>query len=213
MTNNQSYEEYIRSILGYPNNMTSSMLDREFNDNNSYNMSNRTNTENSMLENCYPEIYKIVYPMVTTACRNNTMPITSQLVENMTDEIYSAVESNTEIGINITLKNQVKTTQNRENNATQSVQRDGRTVANMPEKKEVENRGEDRQFRNRNLRDLIKILLIRELLGTPGFPPQRPPVPPRPPVRLPFPGGPMPGPRPPFMPRDGKYYDDLYEEG
>ena len=213
MTNNQSYEEYIRSILGYPNNMTSSMLDREFNDNNSYNMSNRTNTENSMLENCYPEIYKIVYPMVTTACQNNTMPITSQLVENMTDEIYSAVESNTEIGINITLKNQVKATQTRENNATQSVQRDGRTVANMPEKKEVENRGEDRQFRNRNLRDLIKILLIRELLGTPGFPPQRPPVPPRPPVRPPFPGGPMPGPRPPFMPRDGKYYDDLYEEG
>ena len=38
MTNNQSYEEYIRSILGYPNNMTSSMLDREFNDNNSYNL-------------------------------------------------------------------------------------------------------------------------------------------------------------------------------
>lgn len=213
MTNNQSYEEYIRSILGYPNNMTSSMLDREFNDNNSYNMSNRTNTENSMLENCYPEIYKIVYPMVTTACQNNTMPITSQLVENMTDEIYSAVESNTEIGINITLKNQVKTTQTRENNTTQTAQRDGRTMANMPEKKEVENRGEDRQFRNRNLRDLIKILLIRELLGTPGFSPQRPPVPPRPPVRPPFPGGPMPGPRPPFMPRDGKYYDDLYEEG
>lgn len=213
MTNNQSYEEYIRSILGYPNNMTSSILDREFNDNNSYNMSNRTNTENSMLENCYPEIYKIVYPMVTTACQNNTMPITSQLVENMTDEIYSAVESNTEIGINITLKNQVKTTQTRENNTTQTAQRDGRTVTNMPEKKEVENRREDRQFRNRNLRDLIKILLIRELLGTPGFPPQRPPVPPRPPVRPPFPGGPMPGPRPPFMPRDGKYYDDLYEEG
>lgn len=213
MTNNQSYEEYIRSILGYPNNMTSSMLDREFNDNNSYNMSNRTNTENSMLENCYPEIYKIVYPMVTTACQNNTMPITSQLVENMTDEIYSAVESNTEIGINITLKNQVKATQTRENNTTQMAQRDGRTVANMPEKKEVENRVEDRQFRNRNLRDLIKILLIRELLGTPGFPPQRPPFPPRPPVRPPFPGGTMPGPRPPFMPRDGKYYDDLYEEG
>ena len=59
------------------------------------------------------------------------------LVENMTDEIYSAVESNTEIGINITLKNQVKATQTRENNTTQMAQRDGRTVANMPEKKEV----------------------------------------------------------------------------
>lgn len=213
MTNNQSYEEYIRNILGYPNNMTSSMLDREFNDNNSYNMYYRASTENNMLENCYPEIYKIIYPMVTTACKNNTMPITTQLVENMTDEIYSAVESNTEIGINITLKNQVKTTQNRENNIKQGTQRDVKANTNMSTKKEVENRGEDRQFRNRNLRDLIKILLIRELLENLGFPPQRPPVPPRPPVRPPFPGGPAPGPRLPFMPRDKKYYDDLYEEG
>ena len=58
-----------------------------------------------------------------------------------------------------------------------------------------ENRGEDRQFRNRGLQDLIRILLIRELLGRPGNPGHRPPRPPmepgRPPMRPPFPGGRM----------------------
>ena len=74
----------------------------------------------------------------------------------------------------------------------------------------IENRGEDRQFRNRNLRDLIKILLIRELLGgirNPGRPPMPPP---RPPMRPPFPGGPG---RPPFGPgpRPNNRYYDIYE--
>ena len=83
-----------------------------------------------------------------------------------------------------------------------------------------ENRGEDRQFRpirNRTLRDLIRILIIRELLGRPGFPGNRPPMrppfpgrPPRPPMRPPFPGG--PGGRPPMMPRsDFDNYYDIYE--
>lgn len=58
-----------------------------------------------------------------------------------------------------------------------------------------ENRGEDRQenrqFRNRDLQDLIRILLIRELLRRRRRPPMtRPPFPPRPPItRPPFPRG------------------------
>ena len=53
---------------------------------------------------------------------------------------------------------------------------------------------EKRETRQRDntLRDLIKILILRELLG-PGFPGHRPPRP-----RPPFPG---PGPRPPMPPR------------
>lgn len=57
-----------------------------------------------------------------------------------------------------------------------------------------ENRGEDRQenrqFRNRDLQDLIRILLIRELLRRRRPPISRPPFPPRPPMaRPPFPRG------------------------
>ena len=69
---------------------------------------------------------------------------------------------------------------------------------------------------NRNLRDLIKILLLRELLNRPGNrPPVRPPRPPFPggPGRPPFPGGPGPGRppmRPPMMPRGLEDYN-IYE--
>ena len=79
----------------------------------------------------------------------------------------------------------------------------GSSAQNSSIKKEVkgtntettqkENRGEDRQenrqFRNRNLQDLIRILLIRELLRRRRRPPMtRPPFPPRPPItRPPFP--------------------------
>ena len=79
----------------------------------------------------------------------------------------------------------------------------------MPKESVIkENRGEDRQFRNRNLRDLIQILIIRELLRR-----RRRPMPGRPPFpggRPPFPGGPGMG-RPPMMPREYNNMD-IYEQ-
>ena len=80
----------------------------------------------------------------------------------------------------------------------------GSSVQNNSVKKEVkrpnneatekENRGEgqreNRQFKNRNLEDLIRILLIRELLRRRRPQMMRPPFPPRPPMtRPPFPRG------------------------
>jgi len=210
--NQQSYEEYIRSILGYPNINSN---DYVIYNNNLNAVPDRQNTDNVLLEECYPEIYKIVYPMVVKTCRNCTQPITRELVENMTDDIYRAVEPN-EIDINITLNNEVNNTiqNNNSHNTTNfnNIRREANRQSNSV-KKEQENRGEDRQFRNRNLRDLIQILLIRELLGRPGIPYQRPPFP-RPP-RPPFPGGPGPGqgPRPPIMPRGSAEYQypELFE--
>lgn len=72
---------------------------------------------------------------------------------------------------------------------------------------------ETRRITNNNLRDLIKILIIRELLNRPNI---RPPRPPRPPHHRPpfpdFPGGPGGGgPRPPIMPRDLEYSQDYYD--
>ena len=178
--NNSLYEEYMRSVLGYepmgyPNTY----------DMNSDNMCDSTINYNEMrndeLEECYPDIYRIVYPMVQKACRQNTRPMTRELVDNMTNEIYYALEDN--------------------------------EMANVREKEDIgkakENRTEDkRQIRNNNLNDLIRILLLRELLGRPGFPIRpRPPVrPPRPPMRPPM----GPGPRPP-RPGMRTYNQNMYE--
>lgn len=198
MYNNESYEDYIRSILGYPN-----YANNNISENNYQNMptSNIRNSESDkQLEACYPEIYKVVYPMINKACSNNTRPITPDLIDELTEEIYSAVENDTQINININLTNEVQTNQNR-------------NISSHAKKEEIkESRAENRQFRNRGLQDLIRILLIRELLGRPG---NRPPMPPqRPPMRPPFPGGPgggSGGNRPPIMPRYYDNFSNIYE--
>ncbi len=221
---NESYEEYIRSILGYPNYQNTDFMNTY---NNDYIDNRPRNVSNAEIEECYPEIYKIIYPMVRKASNDNIEPISPDLIERMTDEIYSSIEADNIINVNNNVNiNLTSNPRNEENRNTSNINnnprpefknstenRENRSIEARREDKTLENRGEDRQFRNRNLRDLIKILLIRELLGgirNPG----RPPMPPsRPPMRPPFPGGPgMPG-RPPFGPgpRQNDRYYDLYE--
>ena len=145
---NETYDEYIRSILGYPTNDS-------YNSNQTYSNQNLMNSE---VEKCYPEIYKIVYPMVKTKCDNFRGTVNNEDIENMTDEIYSSLESNDTIQLNINLTNNIKTT----NTSSNTV----RTTEKKPEvtvtEKAVENR-ETRQL-NRSLRDLIKILFILEFI-------------------------------------------------
>ncbi|MCI8383303.1 MAG: hypothetical protein HFJ33_00195 [Clostridia bacterium] len=198
----ETYEEYIRSILGYPNYQNNNMVE------NNYPIMPTTyqNQEQNMeLETCYPEIYKVVYPMVNKACITNTKPITPELIDDLTNEIYLSIENDNEINVNINLTNEVANHVSIENRSKAS---SVATTNSDKIEKTRENRGEDRQFRNRGLQDLIRILLIRELLGRPGNRPPRPHFPPnRPPMRPPFPGGP----RPPIMPRYQEF-SEFYEE-
>ena len=202
---NESYDDYIRSILGYP----------MVNNYNTYNMNNNCQEQNMEinkdLEECCPKIYRIVYPMVCKVCNNNTKPITKQLIDSMTNEIYMAIEGNEEVNININLSNNIgNSVNNRSGENTQNSMNNSNKKMDV----KVENRsGETRQIGGRNfvLNDLIRILLIRELLGGNNQRPPRPPV--RPPMRPNFPGGMGPGPggRPPFMPRDFQDNYDIYE--
>lgn len=226
--NDSLYEDYMRSVLGYqPTNNYRDTYETNYDNYDMYsssvptmaNMQSTMNLSSGMtamsnlqiqeLENCYPEIYRIVYPMVQTACSKNTRPLTKQLIDGMTEEIYFALEDR----------------DLEENRTTEKVESKtiGKNVMekNMPKSNTEENRStESRQrvIRNTGLRDLIRILLLRELLGRPSFPGFRPPRPrpPRPPMRPPFrpPMGPGPvrPPRPP-QPR-GEYFsslDDSYD--
>lgn len=195
---NETYEEYIRSILGYPNYGTTYQQQPMA-------TNYERNDPNAEIENCYPEIYKVVYPMICKACSNNNRPITPDLIDELTNEIYLSIENDNEINVTINLTNEVGG--NVENRTTATSGRTTNKSSVTPKEEVRENRSEDRQFRNRGLQDLIRILLIRELLGRPGRPGNRPPFPPpRPPMRPPFPGH-GPGGRPPMRPRD----IDLYE--
>lgn len=203
MYNNESFEEYIRQILGYPtNNYNVSFM-------NEPNMRSNQMSTNEELEKYYPEIYKVVYPMINNRCSRITEPISQELIDQVTEEIASAIEPK-EISLNINLHNEIS------NNKEERVENKAKDLTSVSSTDaNAENREEQKRIgRFGSLEDLIKILVIRELLGRPGSRPPRPPFPPpRPcPGPGPCPGGPFPpGGRPPVRPRG--YYDfmDIYE--
>lgn len=192
------YEDYMQNLMGFPNTYD----EMNFSPYGSfYGQSyGRPEWRNCIradeIENCYPEIYKIVYPMVRKRCMANTMPITKALIDNMVDDITSHIEENNGIELNINLNNQVH--QNR----------DGKEESKKNEQEDRSCECESRQGRrNSILSDLVRILILRELTGRPGFRPGPGPRPPFPPNR-PGPRPPFPGPRPP-IPR----YDDIQDGG
>lgn len=200
---NETYDEYIRSILGYPpmRSYEDNYGDyRNQNMNMNYNMTSDMNTNfmntttDMELENCYPEIYKIVYPMVCKKCDGVGTPVTNDDIQNMTDEIYFALEGRTEVKLNINLGNEVRSSEKANTNIT-------RETDKKPDVKISERTNENRETRqiNKGLRDLIQILLIRELLRRRRRPGERPHMP-RPPMHGPGPRPPM---RPPFRPGFG----------
>ena len=97
----QNYEDYMRSILGYPNYTAyNDMHSNNTNYNDTYSNSSHTSYQfeqgprySTEILDLYPEIYKIVNPMVCKICEVNTKPITQELIEQMTDEIYMNLES------------------------------------------------------------------------------------------------------------------------
>ena len=186
----QNYEEYMRSVLGYSpyveRNYTYTNAQEDMY-NNYVNMSATPNMQPTQdLTDFYPEIYKIIYPMVCKACNmNSNREVTKDLLEQITDEIYRNVEpeeQQTTLRADVQLKN-------------------GDVI--NPNAKEPEQQTRETRQNNFLLRDLIRILLLREW-GRPTRPPVRPPFPPgggRPPMG-PGPGMPPPNrpPRPPMGP-------------
>lgn len=203
MYQNESIDDYIRSILGYPNNGNMYMDNNQMD----YSTMDQQTQQEQELENCYPDIYRKVYPLINNRCSRISEPITSEMIDNIADEIYSAVEVTNEVNLNINLQNTTGVTNSRPENRTTAQ----KEISKKEDVREV--RSENRQIRNRTLQDLIKILIIRELLNRRRRP--RPPFhgrlpfPGGPGGRPPFPGGPGGG-RPPMMPRGYSDYD-LYE--
>ena len=207
----QSYEDYIRTILGYP---VQNEISYNTYPNCSYEYIEQPRYSSEIMD-LYPDIYKIINPMVCKICKANSKPITRELVEQMTDEIYLNIENDTTIEedvVNVRVNlpptkpenssnnRQVRTRDLNNENSSSKKMKDNRqeNVNNANKVDDSQNRIIRPFRRNNTLRDLIKILILNQLLGG-----RRPhiPNPPRPP----FPGNPGPrpgpGPRPPIQPR------------
>lgn len=176
------YEDYLQNYWGYPINNYTNTYDQNLDDYQYGYNSNRSNLEYgyfpyqpnyqkrglsiSEMEELYPETYKIIYPMVKKVCANNSRFISNEVIEEMANEVYSNVETST-VELNITLNNNLR----------------GEKSAKS------ENTQEHRGGINNGLMDIIKILILRELIDRPckspncrpGPRPPYPPYPPRPP--------------------------------
>ena len=190
---NNPYEEYMRNSLGY-NQIPMGNIN-QMNMNYMNMMPEMYETEGNFMcnkasvEDMYPEIYKIVYPMICKACMAINENVTEDLVSRITNEVYLNVEH-----MEITNETRSSTISvSPQSNKTVKSDSLSSKVSSSINNDSINVRKETRQ-RNPLLNDLIRILVLRELVGNPGRPPRaRPPF--NPPGRPPF----GPGPRPPYM--------------
>lgn len=106
------YKDYMRNVLGYSN-MDDNTYQR-YDGNccgmncNSINYNNipcnnmpvyqfQARNDVASIEQMYPEIYRLINPMVCKMCDNNTQPVTECLIEQMTNDIYDNVVNHVEI--------------------------------------------------------------------------------------------------------------------
>lgn len=174
----QNYEEYMRQVLGYPINDPNIYEIADYRSSeNTYNTNqNQTNLTDDEIKQWYPDIYNKIYPIICRVCESNTQPINQECIERMTDEVYNEVESNDTI-VNVTIQTR------KENNSTEPkklrttdirrermarreevrTERTERKESSLQVREESQNR--DLRQRNPLLRDLIKILILRQLLS------------------------------------------------
>lgn len=199
MYNNEPFEEYIRQVLGYPNvsNTTNSISNNNLYEQNNY-VLNSSLQNKGEIEKCYPEIYNVVYPMIAEKCNRTSGTITRETVEEISKEITATIEpSVNDMKVNVNIQNE-------------SIKSSSSTSTNLRKTNE-KNIPENRSSGSGNLCDLVKILVIRELLENNN---NRPPMPPPGPgPRPPFPPGGRPPVGPPPPPRHRGYmdYNDIYE--
>ena len=202
---NETYDEYMRNVLGglgY-NDMNSNMyINSNYEDNinagyGGYN--NYAYTSKRQLEAFYPEIYKIIYPMIKKACEENRIDIiTPELIDGLTKEIYIAIETDNIIDLNINLENKSllnnASMEKAQEERSASINQSNRNKSNINQNynnrnynynynynenrnihsdkttlKENTQYSRSDKIRNRGLEDLIKILLIREFSQRPNY--------------------------------------------
>lgn len=175
----QNYDDYMRSILGYSVPSVPNFSQRNLNTN-IYSSSNMFQS-NSNLERMYPDTYRAVYPIIVSTSNMVTLPITEEMLDRMVDDIYDKVETNGIININVEFRNRDDSKLREKTNISKSdvnsskLDDSSRQNFNpgrpprppMPPRPPI--RPNPPRPRNPVFRDLIKILLLRELLGRNQF--------------------------------------------
>lgn len=160
--NYQTYEDYMRSVLGYP--MNSPDIYESYDYRNSQNYEDTyyqneyvSNLSEEEIRGFYPEIYHLVYPMVCKVCEMNSQPLTGELIDKMTDEVYNAIEDTSTV---VNVRIDTKKEDNEPSNRKIEVRSETRTPIKSENRSEVrperrsEVRAENRQISERENKDV-----------------------------------------------------------
>lgn len=111
------YEEYMQNYFNYPMNGYPNTYDQMNEMPYNYGVNNYMNSYNpyyygmptriteNELEKFYPEIYKIVYPMIKkSVMQNNYRGATEETINNIIDDIYSNVDTENKEGLKDLIK-------------------------------------------------------------------------------------------------------------
>lgn len=165
---NNEYEDYMRSVLGYPIQNQQTTYNNIYENNNSYfPYRSSNNVDSNKYESLYPEIYRTLKPMIKNACNNlGFREISNDTLEIMANEIYTNVESNINV-VNVNV------------NTKEADTRKDMKITKVPDDEKRACCG------NPTLKDLIKIMLLNQLINNNQNRPPRPPHSPmpRPPYR------------------------------
>ena len=174
---NQTYDDYLRNIMGYPNVNSSTQSGATYPDMESsgyipgMQLEHSINSREESLESLYPEIYKTIYPMVVKTINSlGDEIIDERVLEEATENIYNNIQEDiTGLEQNAAPLSSPQMTNSRHNNIKQS-----------------KYNHETRRLRPRTpfVNDIIKILLLRELFDRGKYRPRphMPVRPPRPPM-------------------------------
>lgn len=195
---NNEYEEYMKNVLGYPMQYEATTYNNnQYTENNSF-FPYRYNSYNTNFDSMYPEIYKLLQPMISKACANiNYRSFSVDTLESLTNEIYRSIESDDNLNIvNINvrtqeaddlLKKDIKITSKEKR---MSISEKNRSKENISQDNSIQNSEAEADTRNccqnPTLKDLIRILLLNQIINNNPNRPPRPshtPMPPRPPYR------------------------------
>ena len=132
------------------------------------NMNYMSNNNNNNLENLYPNIYRILQPVVRrVVAGSNYQYLTEEVLNNMVDTVYNIVDGDRTMS-----NNQVSTTRTETNTTTNTTTDTRRTVStnanvsNTSQNVPIQTRtNEINNTNNCNalLKDLIKILILQEI--------------------------------------------------
>lgn len=168
----KNYEDYMRRVLGYP---VESKDTYEINYPENVQNINIVDQEINQLQEYYPEIYRIINPVVYEICDKRSLELTKEALDIMVNEVYSRIENDKEIMSKLNIENRsIDNVNHRIDNR----------VNNLNIRKNIEDENRNKRLYNQLLKDIIKIMIINKLIENKKH--QRPQNI-RPPIRPQFP--------------------------